>query len=483
MKYFFTILLLLIVYAVQAQFNGPESIDYHAPSNRYFISNTGGGGSIKIRNSDGSITNFVSGINPAPYGIEIVGDTLYACCSGILRGYDINTSQLVISINTGATFLNGITHDNNGNLFATDFTGKKIYRIKPLQGTSNIMVSGLTASPNGIIYDEANNRCVFVNWGSSANIMELNLNDSSVSVLQATSYSNIDGIAKDDNNNYYIATWGNNSIIRYANNFGVAPEIVATGTNKPADIYYNVLTDTLAVPNSGNNTITFLNFAPPPPPPLITICNQLPVTINPDSIYFKTIGASSFGDSAIYVVLFNNSDYNFAYPLAWYEFLTPLPAGVTVHPNSQTFNVFASAWNLQTYATSLCTMFVTQPIPDNYEVKFRLWLTNLEPAPADTCYFTDTFSVVLKKPTVSSIDQTTIHSLQLLKQENNVVQILTPLDYKYICVTDISGRVIATIPVQANVTSIDMSHYTSGMYFMEGIDNYIQRSKPLKVMR
>ncbi len=475
MKNLLSFLLLIYSTSVLAQLNGPESIDYHAASNRYFISNTTSGGSIKFRNPDGSIGTFISGISPAPYGIEVIGDTLYACCGGFIRGYDINTLQQVISINTGAGFLNGITHDNNGNIFTTDFTNKRIYRVKYLQNTSNLMVSGLTASPNGIIYDEPNNRCVFVNWGTNAKIMQLSLADSTVSVIQSTTYSNIDGIARDNNNNYYISSWGNNSIVRFANNFTVAPEDVATGMNKPADIFYNQLTDTLAVPNSGNNSITLLNFGVEPPP-TVTICNEVPLQVYPDSIFFKTIGVSSFGDSAIHVTLFNSSEYSYAYPLAWYEFVTPLPPGITVHPNSQGFNVFASAWNTQTSAVSQCNMYVTQPIPDNYTVKFRLWLTNLDPAPVDTCYFTDTFSVVLKYPVIMNTHDLNMENKLFISQQGGTYTLVSNLNMNQVVISDLTGRTIQSYNLDNNNITFNLHNVATGVYFVQA---YNLSGKPL----
>jgi hypothetical protein len=66
-----------------------------------------------------------------------------------------------------------------------------------------------------------------------------------------------DGIASDLNGNYYVSSWsGGNKITRFSNNFTTSTAVVTTGLSNPADIFYNVLTDTLGVPNSGsgNNT-------------------------------------------------------------------------------------------------------------------------------------------------------------------------------------------------------------------------------------
>lgn len=239
------------------QLNGPESIDFDPINNRYLIANSSNG-KIMQRSSNGTISQFVGGISPNPYGIEVVGNTVYACCGGKVLGFDLTTGLQVFSVNLGATFLNGITHDNSGNLFVTDFSAKKIYRIKIATQTFNLFAQNLTQSPNGIIFDEPSNSLVFVNWGSAAKIKRCSLADSSVITILTTSYTNIDGIARKANGDFYISTWGTNSVYKYNNDFTATPTLIVNGLSSPADIFYNDVTDTLAIPNSGNNTLTFV---------------------------------------------------------------------------------------------------------------------------------------------------------------------------------------------------------------------------------
>jgi hypothetical protein len=239
------------------QLNGPESIDFDPINNRYLIANKSNG-KIMQRSSNGTISQFIGGISPNPYGIEVVGTTVYACCSGKVLGFDLTTGLQVFSVNLGATFLNGITHDNSGNLFVTDFNAKKIYRINIATQAFNVFAQNLTQSPNGIIYDAPSNSLVFVSWGSTAKIKRCSLLDSTVTTILTTSYTNIDGIARKSNGDFYISTWGTNSVYKYNNDFTTTPILIVSGLSSPADIYYNDLTDTLAIPNSGNNTLTFV---------------------------------------------------------------------------------------------------------------------------------------------------------------------------------------------------------------------------------
>ena len=248
----------------QATYNGPESVEYDYTNNRWLIANTDNG-NILARSNTGVLSVFTAG-PLAPYGIEIVGTTLYVCDGSRIKGYNLTSAAEVFNVNTGATFLNGITHDNSGNLYATDFSAKKIYKIKIATQQVTTFVTGLAKSPNGIIYDQPNNRCVFVNWGTNAPIMAVSLADSTTSTITTTTLSNCDGIAKDGAGNYYVSSWGLNGISKFNNTFMGGPTTVVTSLSSPADIFYNTVNDTLAVPNSGNsNNVGFYYLGPPPP--------------------------------------------------------------------------------------------------------------------------------------------------------------------------------------------------------------------------
>ncbi|MFM2190446.1 MAG: hypothetical protein RL491_832 [Bacteroidota bacterium] len=239
-------------------YSSPESVEFDYANNRWFIANNGNGQILTRNSATGSLAVFATGIPSGPHGLEIVGDTLYACDGGTLKAYDINTATQVFNISLGASFLNGITHDNNGYLYITDFSGYKIYRFNTADRTFSVFVSNTgTSSPNGIIFDAANNRCIYVNWGSNAPIKAVDLTNGTISTITSTTLGSCDGIAADLNGNYYVSSWsGGNKITRFSNNFTTSTAVVTTGLSNPADIFYNVITDTLGVPNSGsgNNT-------------------------------------------------------------------------------------------------------------------------------------------------------------------------------------------------------------------------------------
>ena len=250
--------------AFSQSYFSPESIEFDYANNRWFIANNGGNNILTRSSATGVLSIFAPNgfAGGGPHGLEIVEDTLYACAGASLRAYNINSGALVFARNLGATFLNGITHDTSGNLYITDFSGNKIYRFNTKSRKYNVFVSGGVTSPNGIIYDQENNRCVFVQWSGA--IRTVSLVDSTVSTLVASSgLSSIDGITRDGTGNYYLSSWSPTRITRYNSTFTSPTVAVGSGMglSNPADIFYNVQTDSLGVPNSGSgNNTTYYYF-------------------------------------------------------------------------------------------------------------------------------------------------------------------------------------------------------------------------------
>jgi hypothetical protein len=255
-KALFLLFICAAMHAAAQSYSGPESVVYDSANSRYFISNNGAN-QILARDASGTLSIFTSNIASGPHGLEIIGNTLYACDGASMKGFDLTSAAIVMNLNVGATFLNGICTDGGIYLYATDFTAKKIFKINTVAQTYTTFVTGLVKSPNGIIYDGANNRIIWVTWGSNAPVMQALLSDSSVSQVTATSLGNCDGIVRDGNGNYYVSAWSTQSIYRFDNTFSIAPAAVVTGLSNPADIYYNLADDSLVSPNAGNSTVTF----------------------------------------------------------------------------------------------------------------------------------------------------------------------------------------------------------------------------------
>ncbi|MCA6362413.1 MAG: hypothetical protein IM638_05210 [Bacteroidetes bacterium] len=274
-------LLLPAMFASAQSFNSPESVEYDVAGSRWIVGQNGSGNVNILSPASGTLAPFATGIPSGPHGIEVAGDTVFVCDGARIKGFNRLTGAQVINTNLGATFLNGITSDGGDNLFVTDFSAKKIYRFNRRTLAYNVMVTGLVKSPNGIYYDGANNRCVFVNWGSNATIMAMSLSDSTTSTLYTSSLSNIDGITRDFAGNWYVTAWGNQSLMRFDPAFATAPVAVMTGLSNPADIDINAAGDSIGIPNSGSaNNVVF--YAIPLSTSAELMLNQLRLNVFPN---------------------------------------------------------------------------------------------------------------------------------------------------------------------------------------------------------
>lgn len=287
----------------QATFNSPESVEYDAQYHRWIVGNNGDGTVVSYYPQSNTTVPFASGLTTGPHGIEIMGSNVYICDGARIKGYDLATGTQNFNLNLGATFLNGLTTDGSNYLFATDYSAKKIYRIDPANSHYNLMTTTVK-TPNGIYYDGAINRCVFVTWGSNAPVQAMSLADSTISTVTATTLSNCDGITRDNAGYWYVTAWGTNALNRFDPNFTNMTPVMGS-LSSPADIDINTAGDSIAIPNSGSAsnvvfytgiTTAISTFCPPAvynvhPNPANDFCN---VTVT----YPYTNGAARIYDAS-----------------------------------------------------------------------------------------------------------------------------------------------------------------------------------------
>jgi hypothetical protein len=255
---FLTISVFLLQMAAVAQYSGPESVEHDPVGDRYFVSNTGSG-VIKVRTQAGAVSDFVS-VNPAPYGLEIMGDTLFACSGGSVKGYLLSTAAQVFNRNLGGSFCNGITTDGRF-LFVTDFSATRIYKVDVANNSHTTLVTNTAGTPNGIVWDAAAERLVVVFWGNNAPVKAFDRNTGVATTLIAnTGLTNIDGVTIDCVGRFLLASWSPDRITRYdADLSGPGVDLAVPGLNNPADIDYDLVNDRICIPNSGSNTVTLFD--------------------------------------------------------------------------------------------------------------------------------------------------------------------------------------------------------------------------------
>lgn len=239
-----------------------ESIEFDPVNGQWLISNNN---TVVAQSYSGELSNF--GSASADYGMEVMGDTLYAInLAGNgweIRCFDLNSGESVGTIDVvGPTFANGLASDGVNRLWMTDFSGERIYEVDASDiGTATYqVVANLNVTPNGITYDPLNDRCIFVTWGANAGIYEMTLPDYSVNLLTTTGLTNIDGIDINENGECFIAAWQPDQVRKYTSDFSSSETLSIPGLNDAADICYSTEVDSLAIPNSGNNTVTIVGF-------------------------------------------------------------------------------------------------------------------------------------------------------------------------------------------------------------------------------
>lgn len=239
--------------------NNPESVEYDAANERYLVSNRANPISIQSLVPGQAPTLFATGVS-SPAGLEILNGKLWVCDGGNMKSFDLSTGTLVDNIAVGGTFLNGITSDGVEILYVSDFSAKKIYKINTTTLVFTEIVANTVSTPNGMWYDGVNNRVLFVNWGTNAPIKAMDLTTYAVTTAATTTLGSCDGIARDGAGNYFVSAWTQNAVYKFDSNLA-NPVAVVPLLTQPADIFYNTLNDTLVVPQTSADIVTFHNFS------------------------------------------------------------------------------------------------------------------------------------------------------------------------------------------------------------------------------
>jgi sugar lactone lactonase YvrE len=260
----FTMLICYSGLIAQNLLNNPESVVYDSSNHRYLVSNWGDGNIIQM-DIAGQQDYFNQELSSTA-GIHIVGDTLFVSSnegvySGIV-GFLLSTGENIFHVNIiEKQLLNDITSDLAGNLYVTDTDAHRIYKVSINDMTYTTFVNSGLGWPNGIICDLPNNRLLVLNGGlPNKPLIAVSLEDSTISTVVETGLGAIDGLTTDNYGNTYFSSWVTDKVYRYDETFTNPPEVVSSGHNNPADIFFNKLNNILAVPNFNSNSVDFIQF-------------------------------------------------------------------------------------------------------------------------------------------------------------------------------------------------------------------------------
>ncbi len=244
----------------------PESICYNTLTKKYYVSSLNNGNIVEI-DTGGNQTLIITGQTQCA-GNVIQDNILYFTCAKNVRGYNVSVAppQQVLDIYISeATFLDGITIDNSGNLYVCDNrypNSGRIYKINISTKTYWTYVPeghGLTIALQDAVFDGANNRLIIASATTVNSIQMVKLSDSSVSNI-SSQVKSIDGITRDSEGNYYFTSWQTYALHRFDSSFSGNAVIVQGGLNGPSQPCYNPDKNLIAVPLFNGNQIAYIQI-------------------------------------------------------------------------------------------------------------------------------------------------------------------------------------------------------------------------------
>ena len=129
---------LSMLWETKAEFKLPESVIYDKENDFLYVSNMQGDPFTKDKNGfiskvdlDGNVIKlkWIEGLN-APKGLTISKGKLYVADVNELVEIDIKTGKITKKLEAaGATFLNDVTVDTNGNIYVSDMLNDTIYKL------------------------------------------------------------------------------------------------------------------------------------------------------------------------------------------------------------------------------------------------------------------------------------------------------------------------------------------------------------------
>jgi len=258
-------------------FKNPESVVLDTKNNVLYVSNVNGVPTDKDRNGyiskvslDGKIIEekWVTELN-APKGLVIYKNKLYATDIDEFVEIDIKTKRITTFKAQGATFLNDITVDSKGNVYATNTFGfSAIYKL-PKKGKRIVelwLKSDDLQMPNGIYVSQD---YIYINgWGVDMNpetwatkkggaLLKINTQTKKIETL-SENIGNLDGLSE-TLHGFLLTDWLAGKLLYYANQTKTITEALDLPQGS-ADIYFDKKTKFVYIPLMKNNKLLKYHF-------------------------------------------------------------------------------------------------------------------------------------------------------------------------------------------------------------------------------
>jgi len=256
----FYLFLIMNTGIAQIDYNGPESVVYDSVKDRYLITSCNSHKIFSIDLKSGNDSLFAESNDCM--GNDIMGDIMFVSSNDKLQAFDLLEDNLLWEITiTGANFLDGITHDPEGNLYLVDVSRNKVFKVDTTTKQSEEFVSSFPFSyPQDIVFDHIQNRLVLAAWATSYAVVEIDITSAEVTIISDCEATKLDGIAIDNDGNFYLSSHSNGGqVLKYNNNFSSEPEIISEDHSAPAGLCIDEINNLIIIPNYDGNTVDYLS--------------------------------------------------------------------------------------------------------------------------------------------------------------------------------------------------------------------------------
>ncbi len=248
----------------------PECAYYDPATASIFVSNVAGApdgkdgkGWISRLDASGKMLQekWVSGLN-APKGMRSAGGMLWVTDIDRVIGIDTATATIKHRVSVkGAKFLNDLAIDSNGDIYVSDTTASRIYRIA--KNKPEIFVQGPQwESPNGLLVSDG---VLWVaSWGMGmkpdwsvtkpGRLYRIDLKTKAKTPVTAEPVGNLDGLERDADGNFIVSDWMAGKV--YSIGKDGTPRVILEGFKNSADVGYIPDSRQLLVPQMGGNALT-----------------------------------------------------------------------------------------------------------------------------------------------------------------------------------------------------------------------------------
>ncbi len=243
--------------------DSPECVSFDTLHNRYLVSSWSTGQIVALLPT-GETSVLWQG-SQRILGNTIYRDTLYVsmgASGGSIVGVDLATGDQVMQVTLPeSTQPDGLVGDSSGNLWVVDSRANVLFRLRLSdRNVTKFSIAGLVPTAQDIHFDSAMNRLIIGAWYNVA-IQSYDINSGVLTDIITPPFGYIDGIARDQDGNYYFSDYNANKVYMYDSLFGGPPMVVVSGVTTPSNIGYNWRDSLLIVPSFSGDSVHLVHFS------------------------------------------------------------------------------------------------------------------------------------------------------------------------------------------------------------------------------